>query len=820
MTTARLARWRLVLGALVSHWMRRPLQLAMLLAGLMLATALWSGVQAVNAEARASYATAADRLGTGALPRLEAAGGQALTTADFVALRRAGWQVSPVVEGRLRNGTARVSLLGIEPVTRLGLTPAAAGSDTDADAAPGPQADLGAFITPPGQGYATAATARALDGADLRGLAIVIDADAPPNTLIVDVGIAQGLLGMGENLTALVAATAQPPGAPPLDRIAPHLTLSDPQAGSAADPAALTDSFHLNLTAFALLSFIVGLFITQSAVGLAFEQRRGVLRTLRALGVPRAEVLALMAAELAVAALVAGAAGIVLGWAMAAALMPGVAATLSGLYGADVAGSLQLRPGWVLSGLGTALAGTALAGARGLIQTARMPLLAAGMAAPWAQATARGLRLQVIAASVLVLALPLCLAVGGLVGGFAALACGLLAAALVLPAVLDAVLRLAATRARGVLTGWFVADTRQQLGGLSLALMALMLALAANIGVGTMVGSFRSTFTGWLDQRLSAELYVTARTEDEGRAIRDWLATRADAILPIWNAEASLAGQPGRIYGVADDPTYRENWPLLAAAPGLWDSLAEGRAVLVNEQLSRRAGLGIGDRIDLPGGALPIAGVYSDYGNPSPQVMMGLDDFGRRFPDAPRLYQAVRVAPDRAGALAAGLADRFDLPASAIVDQSQAKRVSLQIFERTFAVTAALNVLTLAVAGIALLTGLLTLASIRLPQLAPVWAAGIPRRRLARLDLLRTLLLAVATGAFAVPVGLGLAWMLLAVVNVEAFGWRLPMDVSVPLLARLGAASVLTALAAGALPALRLARITPGRLLRVFADER
>ena len=76
MTTARLARWRLVLGALVSHWMRRPLQLAMLLAGLMLATALWSGVQAVNAEARASYATAADRLGTGALPRLEAAGGR------------------------------------------------------------------------------------------------------------------------------------------------------------------------------------------------------------------------------------------------------------------------------------------------------------------------------------------------------------------------------------------------------------------------------------------------------------------------------------------------------------------------------------------------------------------------------------------------------------------------------------------------------------------------------------------------------------------------------------------------------------------------
>ena len=809
---ARVQRWRLVLGALMSHWRRRPLQLAMLLAGLMLATALWSGVQAVNAEARASYAIAADRLGTGALPRIEPAGGARLTTADFVALRRAGWMVSPLVEGRLRAGAARVSVLGIDPVTRIGLAPGG-------PAGPGAEGDLGAFITAPGLGYAAPDTAATLAEADLGGLRIVTDEDAPANTLIVDVGIAQALLGMGDRLTALAASAGQPDGVPPLEGVVPGLIRTDPQGG-AADPAALTDSFHLNLTAFALLSFIVGLFITQSAVGLAFEQRRGVLRTLRALGATRGEVLGLMAAELAVAALVAGAAGIVLGWAMAAALMPGVAATLSGLYGADVAGSLQFRPGWVLSGIGMALAGTALAGARGLAQTARMPLLAAGMAAPWAQATRRGLRLQAAGAVALVLALPLCLAWGGLVGGFAALACGLLAAALLLPVVLDAVLRLASRGARGVLTGWFVADTRQQLGGLSLALMALMLALAANIGVGTMVGSFRGTFTGWLDQRLSAELYVTARSEDEGRRIREWLGPRSDAILPIWNAEATLEGQPGRIYGVADDPTYRENWPLLAGAPGLWDSLAAGRAVLVNEQLSRRASLRIGDRIDLPGGAMPIAGVYSDYGNPSPQVMMGLDEFSRRFPDAPRLYQAVRVAPDRAGSLAAELADAFDLPAGAIVDQAQARRVSLQIFDRTFAVTAALNVLTLAVAGVALLTGLLTLASIRLPQLAPVWAAGIPRARLARLDLLRTLLLAAATGAYAVPVGLGLAWMLLAVVNVEAFGWRLPMQVSVPLLARLALAALLTALAAGALPALRLARITPGRLLRVFADER
>ena len=60
------------LAALLSHWRRRPLQLAMLLLGLGLATALWSGVQAINAEARASYAQAADSLGQNGLDRIVA----------------------------------------------------------------------------------------------------------------------------------------------------------------------------------------------------------------------------------------------------------------------------------------------------------------------------------------------------------------------------------------------------------------------------------------------------------------------------------------------------------------------------------------------------------------------------------------------------------------------------------------------------------------------------------------------------------------------------------------------------------------------------
>ena len=46
--------WRAGLAALLSHWRRHPGQAATLELGLALATALWTGVQAINAEARAS----------------------------------------------------------------------------------------------------------------------------------------------------------------------------------------------------------------------------------------------------------------------------------------------------------------------------------------------------------------------------------------------------------------------------------------------------------------------------------------------------------------------------------------------------------------------------------------------------------------------------------------------------------------------------------------------------------------------------------------------------------------------------------------------
>jgi putative ABC transport system permease protein len=583
----------------------------------------------------------------------------------------------------------------------------------------------------------------------------------------------------------------------------------------------LTDSFHLNLTAFGLLSFAVGIFIVHGAIGLAFEQRRGTVRTLRALGVPLRLLVVLMGAELMGLAVVAGAIGVGCGYLIAGVLLPDVAATLRGLYGADVTGTLQLRPVWWVTGMAVAIGGTAIASTAALWKLSRMPLLAGAQPRALAVLAGRGARLQA-GMSVLLLGVAGVLAVTatGVIAGFALLGALLIGAALALPIVLRGLLGLAERRATGVVVEWFWADTRQQLPGLSLALMALLLAMSANVGVSTMVSSFRLTFVAFLDQRLASELYITADNAAQADAMVAYVTPRVAAVLPIMSTQIQVAGRPTDVFGARDHTTYRDNWGFLDALPAAWDAVHLGRSVLINEQLSRGASLRVGDDVTIDGQSLQIAGIYGDYGNPIGQAIIAEPLFQTIFPDTTAMQFGLRLPQENVAGLVADLQTDLEFSPDALIDQAAIKAISLGIFDRTFTVTAALNVLTLAVAGFAILMSLLTLTAMRVPQLAPAWAMGFTRARLGRLELLRTVMLAVLTGALALPLGLALAWVLLAVVNVAAFGWRLPMYLFPWDYARLGMFAVIAAGLAALWPALRLARTPPSDLLKVFSNER
>src|SRR6195256_5184024 len=98
-----MSRMLWILAVLLSHWRRHPMQLATLLIGLISATALWSGVQALNQQARYSYDRAAATFG-GARTAMLVANSATFPQRLFVDLRRAGWPVSPMLEGRIQIG--------------------------------------------------------------------------------------------------------------------------------------------------------------------------------------------------------------------------------------------------------------------------------------------------------------------------------------------------------------------------------------------------------------------------------------------------------------------------------------------------------------------------------------------------------------------------------------------------------------------------------------------------------------------------------------------------------------------------------------------
>jgi putative ABC transport system permease protein len=653
---------------------------------------------------------------------------------------------------------------------------------------------------------------------------LLVQPQLVPGVLVVDIGIAQRLLNMPDQVSRLLIGSAKGRRAPLENVVGDQLRLVEPNAES--DLERLTDSFHLNLTAFGLLSFVVGLFIVNSAVGLAFEQRLPMLRTLRACGVSARMLNTVLLIELVSLALVAGLAGLVCGYLIAASLLPDVAASLRGLYGAQIPGQLTLKGEWWIAGLVISVVGALAAATASLLKAIRLSVLAAAQPYAWQQAQHRWLIFQSSLALAAFVAAGCLLWFGdSLVSGFAVLAALLLGAALGLPAILELVLFLSQRSADRPLAVWFWADSRQQLSGLSLALMALLLALAVNVGVGTMVETFSRTFIGWLDGRLAADVYINAVDAAQATAIKAWLHERAEveAILPGGRADAQIGGAPAEILGLADHATYRDHWPLLQSTANAWTSLRTGDAGFISEQLARRLKLAIGDSVEVPAPAgnwtLEVVGIYADYGNPKGQIAVNIAALTRRFPEIPLTRLGLRVAPAAVPALISSLQNRFGLDDRNLLDQASVKAESTRIFNRTFAVTAALNTFTLGVAGVALLTSLLTLGNSRLPQLAPLWAIGVTRRQLAAIELLKTMSVALITSLLALPLGLGVAWCLIAVVNVKAFGWRLPFHVfPVQLLQLLGVAMA-AALCAALIPVLKLARMQPASLIKVFADE-
>ena len=373
------------------RWLlRHPGQLALAVAGVALGVAVVVSIDLANASAARAFELSTESVTGRATHRLTGGPG-GLDEAVFrrLVVDLGVERAAPVVEGYATVDTAEgrrvLRLLGVDPLSEapfrpwLGCLGGGAGR-----ALPG--VDLGAFLTRPRAVLLAAETARELGVAPGGELAVELAASRarltvlgvlePSDALsrqaladlaVLDVGAAQELLGMEGRLSHVDLIL--PPGAAGT-ALAARLRAALPagvllaEAGSRQRTAReMTRGFRLNLTGLSLLALLCGLFLIYNAVTFSVVQRRALFGTLRALGVTRRQVFALVLGEAAAVAALGTAAGLALGVLLGRGMVDLVTRTLNDLYFVVSVRELAVAPGSLARGALLGVAATRAAAA-------------------------------------------------------------------------------------------------------------------------------------------------------------------------------------------------------------------------------------------------------------------------------------------------------------------------------------------------------------------------------------------------------------------------------------------------------------------------
>lgn len=788
-------RW--TLRALLSHYWRHPWQALFLLSGLVAGVALWSTVQVINAHAKASYEQADSLLGAQREYTIYPKQGTSIKQASYIKLRRQGFtEIFPVIEARVE--TQQGMLLSII-ATDLFALPTESGS-TGVAVAGDNRAWLD-FIQPPYQAWIPEALANQLDLRQGQQLLLkngdllpptVIRSDAQQGwQILLDIGAAQALLSR-HTLDYLAVGPIDDERRQALEEALPA-SLSLVKNQQALNLTQLTDSLHTNLSAMSLLSFAVGLFIVFNAVRFSLWYRQQTVKNLRLMGVGLNTLAVALLLEALLWSVIAASAGLLAGYAISLKLLPTLGSMMDGLYGAKMSSELLLKPTTVFIAWAMTLIGLLFALSLPMWQVSKQSVIhGSQLSSKWRQDKVSRKQLGILSVMLGLAAALLYPFIDSVLMGFVLLGLILFSAAWLLPYLLASGLAAVSkvTPKQRPLLRWMISDGWAQLPTLRTAMMALLLALTCNLGVETLIGSFRTSFTDWLSQRLTADIYLREQRPEIAALIAEgkstgWLSdTHARMeVSTYWQ------NRPADLRGLVPTAPDTQTLPLAKAIPQamqLWNESDHSEPwILANEQVHYLAGIPLGGSITLDTVNGPqvfkVAGFFYDYGNARYQFYLPRQMLLKHWPQARDSGIALWVNHLAEGEknTSMSMAEKAMLKAGFApgdwITQSRLRAVAMDIFERTFTITLAMNTLTLIVAGLALLTSLMAILQERLPQFAGWSALGVNRWEQLMVILIPLLLFVTITWLLAVPLGALLSWLLIHKLNVMSFGWSMPM---------------------------------------------
>jgi len=378
----------------------------------------------------------------------------------------------------------------------------------------------------------------------------------------------------------------------------------------------------------------------------------------------------------------------------------------------------------------------------------------------------------------------------GLAGGFFAIAVLSLAASQAIAPLLIRLKRWASMIRGSYLLRIGVREALWHPGELSVALAGLSLAIATAIGVALMVDSFRVDFSQMLDHRLKYDLIAQG---DE---------TALSAIVRT-NARTTLADRQ-QVYRQADIRVNGLSMELNITRMDAFESSRYGfnrslaiNEVLLSEQASRALQLSVGDALTVSGEAMTISGLFSAFGDLKPRIIADERSQLASTIGAELQIDSVAFNSDQPEALVAAL--RKKSPTLELRLQSDIRRVALNTFDQTFAITTVLITIALLVAAISVYIAVTTMRLNRQTGRQLLNTLGVNRTEQLMMNMALGTGLGLVAIIIALPLGVLFGWILCHVINPRAFGWTIELQLSADALLRSCSWGMLAAIAAGIL---------------------
>jgi putative ABC transport system permease protein len=592
-------------------------------------------------------------------------------------------------------------------------------------------------------------------------------------------------------------------------------------------------AFRWNLRLLSYIALIVGAFLIFNTISVSVVRRRPETGIVRALGASRGAVLAAFIGEATFFGLAGAALGLPVGRVMASGAVKLMAATVESLYVSSRPGSIELSI-WsmVLAfviGVGVAIA------------SAYSPAREASLVSP-VEAMARGRREYMtrmhksrdlwiaLVLGILAAAASSVPAIEGKpVFGYLAAVLLVVASALAIPAFTDAVIS-RSSRWLGKILGVEALLAAQSLSGslrrTSVLVGALSTAIAMVTSVGIMVGSFRETVLIWMNDRLPADLYLRPAGEpapDRHPTVSLELADKLSklpgvaAVDRLRAYEISYDGMPATLASVdlsALRSEHRSNFFSGRSTEQVLSQIRDADAVVVSEPFTYKHHVRPGDTIALAlGTARPsfrVVDVYYDYGSERGSLLMDRQTMLRYLPDPAPSNLAIYVASNASVENVREEITQASVSYRVLVASNRDLRAeAIRIFDRTFAITYALEAVAVIVAVMGIAGALLALVIDRRRELGLLRFLGAAAGQVRKQILVEAGLLGLLANFAGLALGFALSLVLIYVINKQSFGWTIRFHWPVAVL--LGAISVvyIATVLAGLYPAQVAVRLNP-----------